>query len=448
MKTRTDCLKIGIVRLALCCFAATILYGCAASDYHMGLRKIKSKEYDRAIAHLQWAEADAPSDFKVKRELGIAYYKKNELDAALERFAAAKELQPSDAKTAFYMGMAYEQLGRIEDAKQEYGHYMNLTGSRRFKKAIKTRIKQLSNEIVTQAVAQAIQQEAAIDINSIPPNTIAVLAFNNLDASPELQPLSKGLAQLLITDLSKVKDLQVVERLKLQKLLEELKLGTTKFADSGTAPRIGKLVGAQKIVQGGYTGLAGDNLRIAVALAETETAKLKGLSDVSGKMARFFQLTKQLAFSVIDDYGIVLTREEREAIQKIPTESLLAFMAYSRGLDFEDQGKFSQAKMEYEKAVSFDSRFDLARESLEEIETTERAERETITDLDILEEDLEPEFDEPEVDVKGRLVNTGAAAQTGQTNQGNDTREPVEEVTGITGPVPSASVPIRVDLPN
>ena len=53
-------------------------------------------------------------------------------------------------------------------------------------------------------------------------NTLAVLYFKNQTGQPEIDPLQKGIALLLITDLSKVKSLQVVERAQLQALVEEL----------------------------------------------------------------------------------------------------------------------------------------------------------------------------------------------------------------------------------
>ena len=127
----------------------------------------------------------------------------------------------------------------------------------------------------------------------------------------------------------------------------------------------------------------------------------------------------------------------------------LAFISYSKGLDFEDKGMFRQARQEYLKAVQIDPNFALARENLSAVDTNESAAAEPKVAASKLEEDLESS--EVEVGDSGRisrLVTTGFAAQTGQTPQGdNDTRETVQEVTDTDKALPTASIRIRVRLP-
>ena len=70
--------------------------------------------------------------------------------------------------------------------------------------------------------------------------TVTVLYFDNDTGDASLTYLGKGLADMMITDLSAVAALQVVERDKLEALLKELKLQGTKYFDPGTAQQIGK----------------------------------------------------------------------------------------------------------------------------------------------------------------------------------------------------------------
>ena len=98
---------------------------------------------------------------------------------------------------------------------------------------------------------QAVAQEKALKAVTVA-NTVAVLYFFNRTGQPDLDPLQKGLTVMLITDLSKVKSLTVVERVRLQALAEELKLGVSGLVTENTAPRVGKLLGAHWLVGGNF----------------------------------------------------------------------------------------------------------------------------------------------------------------------------------------------------
>ncbi|MCH6559825.1 tetratricopeptide repeat protein [candidate division KSB1 bacterium] len=417
------------------------LMNCAGSSHNKGMRHLKNNEFTEAIALLKQAEKEKPDSYKIKRDLGIAFYRARRFDEALVKLQRARDLKPDDSKTVFYSGLTYEAKGMLNEAIGEYKGYMTLKGSRKFKKEISKRIRQLTLEKISSEITEALAQEQNINVGAIPDNTVAVLSFKNLGNSREYDPLQKGLAQMLITDLAKVKKLKVVERLKLQTLLAEIELGSSGVVDAATAPRVGKLIGAKKLVNGAFTDLAGDDFRIDASLTETATSKVLQVDEVTGKLDKLFQMQKELAFSIIDDLGVQLSKEEREAIQKIPTESLLAFIAYSKGLDFEDRGMFSQARQEYQKAVQIDPNFAQAQENLSGVDTNKSAATEPKVAASKLEEDLES----TEVDIDGgreaRLTATGLAAQTGQAPQGdNDNRTPVIENST------NARIPIRIPL--
>jgi len=440
-----------------------MLSSCATSNYSRGVSYLNKDEYTQAIQSLEAAEQEKPEDYRIKRELGVAYFKMGQRlrastdvfdiepssdDKAIAKLQEAKGINAKDSKTVFYLGLAYESRNMIGEAIEEYKNYRTLSRSGGFKNEISKRIKQLTNEKISKEIATAIANEENLDVTEIPDNTIAVLYFQNLSSGRELDPLQKGLAQMLITDLSKVKQLTVLERIKLQRLLEELELGSTGFVDEKTAPRVGKLIGAKKLVMGGFTELSEGQLRIDASLAETATSKILEVDEITGKLEALFDLEKKLALSIIDDLGIELTKEEQEAIRKKPTESLLAFIAYSKGLDFEDRGLFDQAEAAFQKAVAIDPNFQQAKEGFEEVKVAKKA----ATEPKLANLELENEFEETISEVTGtstssRLLETSVAAQTGQTPQGdNDTRESVAEDTG-GNKITNAKLGIRIPLP-
>jgi curli biogenesis system outer membrane secretion channel CsgG len=104
--------------------------------------------------------------------------------------------------------------------------------------------------------------------------TVAVLYFDYQGKNEELSVLKKGIAQMLISDLSASAAFTVVERDRLEEVLAELKLGQTKAFDPASAAKIGELLGAKFLVLGGYFDVMG-TLRVDARVVEVETGRVR-----------------------------------------------------------------------------------------------------------------------------------------------------------------------------
>ena len=126
--------------------------------------------------------------------------------------------------------------------------------------------------------------------------TVAILYFTNsaLVRHQEYQPLSKGIAEMLITELSASPALQVVERSQLQSLLDEQNLGTSGRVDQETAVRIGKLLGAKHLLMGGFVIDTRGKLRLDLRAVDTETSQVVYVETVSGKAEEVLDLIADL----------------------------------------------------------------------------------------------------------------------------------------------------------
>src|SRR5262245_8149104 len=123
--------------------------------------------------------------------------------------------------------------------------------------------------------------------------TVMVLYFENRTNDRQLDVLSKGIADMLVTDLSSVDGLQVVEREKLDALLKEIDLQKTKFFDPATAQKLGKGIGASHAIAGSIAALEPE-VRIDVRLIEVATGKVVMGDHVVGKKDQFFALEGEL----------------------------------------------------------------------------------------------------------------------------------------------------------
>ena len=263
--------------------------------------------------------------------------------------------------------MAYEKQEDFQKAIGEYNAYYRQFPLTPMGYRLKARARAIIRRQVTEEIRTAVQQEKSLSVEGIPTNTIAVWYFSNLTGKEEFDLLRKGMADMLITDLSQVGSLKVVERVRLQILMEELKLGESASMDSSTAPRFGRLLGAFRVVNGGLAMPQEDLFRMDAFCINVNAGKTDAQADTTGSSNRFFQMEKELVFGILDGLGVTPTQEERDAIQKMPTESLAAFLAYCRGLDYEDRGMYHSAAEAFQEAVGIDANFAAANEKFQEV---------------------------------------------------------------------------------
>jgi hypothetical protein len=95
-------------------------------------------------------------------------------------------------------------------------------------------------------------------------------------------------------------------------------------------------------------------------VVDVGTMKVKGVAEGADAMDQLFALEKRIALDLFDELGVQLTVAERNAIEQRPTRSLAAFLAYSRGLTAEDQGRYDDASRFYRDAAHLDPTFGAA----------------------------------------------------------------------------------------
>ena len=144
---------------------------------------------------------------------------------------------------------------------------------------------------------------------------LAIIYFENTSGEKSLNKLQKGLAGMLISDLSNVNMLSIVERDKLEELLKEQKKSNSKDFDSNTAAKIGKLTGAEIIMTGAYFEMFG-SFRIDARFIDVETGEILKADGVDGSTGNFFKLEKQLAWKIIKNLDVKLSDKESEGLKK------------------------------------------------------------------------------------------------------------------------------------
>jgi TolB-like protein len=176
--------------------------------------------------------------------------------------------------------------------------------------------------------------------------TVAVLYFGYTGDTAELRVLKKGLAQMLISDLSASGTVQLVERDRLQEVLHELTLGQSEKFDQDTVARLGSLTGAQYLVMGSYFDLM-NTLVVDAKVVEVSTGNILRSHGARGGTEDFLGLEQKLATELnqgFEKMGVPRPPPPPTRLaRRLTTQTALR---YSRALDAKDRKDVETAKKE------------------------------------------------------------------------------------------------------
>ncbi|MBN1830088.1 MAG: hypothetical protein JW884_13235 [Deltaproteobacteria bacterium] len=127
---------------------------------------------------------------------------------------------------------------------------------------------------------------------------IAIFPLEDLRPSEETRGLGEDMAASLTDGLSAMKDVQVVERRDLKKIMEEIGLGLSGAIDQETAIKVGKLLGANHLLIGSFMKFR-DKVTINARLVRTETGEITTTSRVKGSFSDLFDLEEELARNLL-----------------------------------------------------------------------------------------------------------------------------------------------------
>lgn len=318
------------------------------------------------IPQLEARVAEDSSDVLAMVRLGAAYRAAGQTDQARETLERALRADPNASGAVLYLGLTYEDLERYTDAQSLYERYLTVGQSAEVKAQLRQRLPLLQRRQLQVAIRNAVQTEAG---RPIQPRTVAVLPFLYTGQDEELQPLSRAMADMLATDLEQSGRLTILERTQIQLLLDELQLGEQGLVDPATAARSGRLLGAERVVQGSLGGnpdqitMEAAIRRVAAAAGDTAAAQNPVVSvSEQDALAQLMDAEARLALKIYDAMGIQLTPAERERVANRPTENVQALLAYGRGLQALDRGNFEEAAQQFEQAVALDPSFQAAQQ--------------------------------------------------------------------------------------
>lgn len=373
-----------------------------------------------------------PHDFDALKNLSIFYIQAHDNDKARYYLGEALDIKPDDPELLFYKGLNLEFYDEPEKAVTYYSKYKDVSEDSPFREMMEGRYLWIKRQQDYSDVKALIANEKNLSLQNVSDSTMAVFPLLYHGINKDYAPLSRGFSEMISIDLAKLKEIKVLERVRIQAVLDELKLSQSLAVDQSTAPRMGKLLSAGTIVSGDYDVTDNGDFKINLGSWEVESSQRKSWINKSGSLKDLFNLQKQVVFAFLQENGFNLTEGEKEKIAYIPTQNLDAFLAYSKGLLEEDAGNFNQANDFFKQAVQIDPNFNDAGDKLKSSQSIGKGEGSK--------ENLVSTLRTTRPVVKNEMINLAASRTqnlgsniTSNFVQGVDSRSPAQQVSEKVG---------------
>jgi TolB-like protein/Tfp pilus assembly protein PilF len=183
--------------------------------------------------------------------------------------------------------------------------------------------------------------------------SIAVLPFANRSELKDDEFFTDGIHDDLLTHLSRIKDIKTIARTSVMSYR-----GTTKKMST-----IGEELGVNWLLEGGVQR-GGDQIRINVQLIDPVTEGHLWAEIYTREMTtqNIFAIQNEIVALIADSLKAVISPEEKERIEKLPTANLAALEAYFKGkpLMKEASSEKREAIVHFKEAIRHDPDFALA----------------------------------------------------------------------------------------
>src|SRR5437016_2540812 len=182
--------------------------------------------------------------------------------------------------------------------------------------------------------------------------SIAVLPFVNMSADPDNEYFTDGIAEEIINALTKIAALRVAAR-------------TSAFAFKGKSldiRKVGEQLSVGTVLEGSVRK-AGNRLRVTAQLVNVADGYHLWSERYDRELEDVFAIQDEIANNIVLALRVVLSEQEKRAIEKAPTANVEAYDYYLRGRQFFHQFRrtgIQFARRMFERAIDVDPKYALA----------------------------------------------------------------------------------------
>jgi tetratricopeptide (TPR) repeat protein len=274
------------------------------------------KAADKNAASFQKAEA--------LNRLGRLQASTGKLRAARELYDMAVDIDPYYIEATSNKGTTFEKEGRWDQALEAYRQVLSVDKQDTFAAVLarqaqerlalqqdaerKKRLDSLVKELAERFHSQQKSLDKSEDTWTSRPMVLTFVDFQEKGGLTERDGFASALTAHLAEQLNASGRLQVVERVLVERLLEELNLGSSQLADPNTALQLGRVLAAKVIGTGSILYLPTSSM-VNLRLIDTETSAIakvftRQINAASPLEKELFQLNHDILKTVIQTYPL------------------------------------------------------------------------------------------------------------------------------------------------
>jgi tetratricopeptide (TPR) repeat protein len=289
--------------------------------YAQGKRKEAEAEF-RAGA--QKGESEVYQDAVRYNQLGRFYADSGQHQKARELYDQAVNIDPYYIEGTTNKGITYEKEGRWDKALESYQHALSVEKNDTFAAVLaqkaqeilnaqrdterKNRIDQLVKDLAARYRSQKDRGPKVEDTWTSSPMVLSFIDIKEKGIMPERDGASAVFTSELSSMLNGSGRVRVVERGLLDRLLEELNLGSSDLADPEIKLKLGRVLAARLIGTGSLLHMPQGAL-LSLRLIDSETTEIaevltRQMSGLGGFEKQIFQLNREILKTVIVKYPL------------------------------------------------------------------------------------------------------------------------------------------------
>ncbi|MFH1074724.1 MAG: CsgG/HfaB family protein, partial [Candidatus Firestonebacteria bacterium] len=215
-----------------------------------------------------------------------------------------------------------------------------------------TFLKELVKEVVKET------PEGKEEVKDLPkvygkPVKLSVMDFELQSSNPMYAYFGKGFAEFISVEISKSRDISLVEREKRREIIEEQKFTLTGLVDEKNSIEIGKMLAANYLITGKIIDITG-KIVITYRVMDTET----GLVIFDGKIeedpGKYDYIAAFIARAILVNFSAKVPADTELKVAKAQSKSVEVAVNFSQAVDSYDKKDYNSAKKDLVEAKKLD----------------------------------------------------------------------------------------------